>query len=135
MNDLTCTGRYARLGATDMKKTKRPPNRKEKIDVIVRDDETGSFSTFDIPKNADVVFDLGEDKHLRGHKVHVRISALPDGTLGLSIRSTQGGLRIQADSGSSVYATTLRESLMPVDEQPDDFNDPRDDLTPCGSDD
>jgi hypothetical protein len=109
--DLTQTGRYARVGSTDMHK--RLPKTEERIDVIVRDEETHQFSTFDIPKNSDVVFDLGEDKHLRAHKVHVRIERGPDGTVGLSVRSTLAGLTMRAETGNAVYLTTLRGDLMP----------------------
>lgn len=118
MTDLTCTGRYARLGATDVTTKQRPPRTEEKIDVIVRDEDSGSYSTFDIPKNADVVFDLGEDKHLRQHALHVRISRLPDGTLGLSVRSTRVGVTVRSETSSEVYVTTLRSDLMPKAEEP-----------------
>jgi len=133
--DLTTTGRYARLGATAMGE-RRLPRTEESIDVIVRSEEDDSLSSFDIHKNADVVFDLGEDKYLRAHKIHVRIGRGADGALGLEVRSSLGGLTVRAEAGNHVYLSTMRGDLMPPPqaEQPDDF-DVRDDATPCGSDD
>jgi len=127
MLELSATGRYARLGTTDM--NKRLPKTEERIDVIVRDEETHQFSTFDIAKNADVVFDLGEDKHLRPHKVHVRIERGPDGTLGLSVRSTLAGLTLRAETGNQVYLTTMRQDLMPPKLTAEELEQAEDDQT------